>query len=271
MLCLPACLPACLVALLALHKERDGDRCAAALTEGVPGFLLPSLTRRARVAPEMEHVEAAALVREALAEPIEGRGLDEAGVGDEPHDAALPDAVAGPPDGPNVAIVEALREFGRRPRRVRLRDPRIELLVFDVRVVVVLAVLPDRVRRVPDDDADVELLLPRAPRAVVDKHARDEVVLLIELERVREADPLERLVRAAHDAVVSGLDVDRRDVVGEEHDLVRVDLLRVLPWQLLLRDEPALQEPRDERPRPGERVEDVHALTPERLAELGAE
>src|SRR5690606_14552623 len=104
--------------------------------------------------------------------------------------------VACPADGPHVVVVERdpVHRGGARP--IGLRDASVEQGVLDVAVVVVRALLPRGVRGIADDHLDVELLLPHAPRAVVDEHARDEVVLLVELERVREADPLERLVLA---------------------------------------------------------------------------
>ena len=41
-----------------------------------------------------------------------------------------------------------------------------------------------------------------------------------------EHDAVERLVVAAGEGVVGGLDVDRGDVVGEQHDLVGVEFGR---------------------------------------------
>ncbi len=48
------------------------------------------------------------------------------------------------------------------------------------------------------------------------------------LEGVGEHDPVEGLVLATKNAVEGGLDVDRGDVVGEQVDLVGVQLVGVL-------------------------------------------
>ena len=71
--------------------------------------------------------------------------------------------------------------------------------------------------------------------------------------------PVERLVRRVGSltiAVVGGLDVDGGDVVGEQHDLVGVQLVGVLARQVLRPDEAGLQQPDDEGAGAGERVED---------------
>ena len=64
------------------------------------------------------------------------------------------------------------------------------------------------------------------------------------------------------------LDMDRRDVVGEQHELVGVQLLAVLPPQIGVRDQRRLQQPDQEDAGAGEGVEDVDALVAQRAAEL---
>lgn len=70
--------------------------------------------------------------------------------------------------------------------------------------------------------------------------------------------------------MVGRFDVDRRDVVREQGDLVCVNLLGVLARQIFLRNQPALEQTRDERAGTGKRVDYMHSLATKRLAELGA-
>ncbi|CKM69207.1 Uncharacterised protein [Mycobacterium tuberculosis] len=70
--------------------------------------------------------------------------------------------------------------------------------------------------------------------------------------------------------MVGRLDVHRGDVVRQQHDLVGVQLLRVLSGEVGGRDQVGLQQPGNECARPGEAVQNMHALVgqpaPEMLA-----
>ena len=142
------------------------------------------------------------------------------------------------------------------------RDRRVERRVADVGVVVVLRLLPRRVRRIPDDHANVEPLLAIGPRVVAGEDQRvDHVVGLVHLERVGEHDPRERLVLATRVlALVGGLNVDCGDVVGEQRDLVGVQFRAVFAFERVGTDQPTLEQPGDEGAGPRERVEHMHAL-----------
>ena len=65
--------------------------------------------------------------------------------------------------------------------------------------------------------------------------------------------------------VVDLLDVDRRDVVGEQHELVREDLVLVLVFQGLGRDDAQLQQARHEGARAREGLDDGNARIPQAL------
>ena len=98
---------------------------------------------------------------------------------------------------------------------------------------------------------------------------RNQVVAFIHLEGVGQADALERHIIAALQPVIDRLDVDRGDVIGQQNDLVRVDLIAELVLQLLGRDQAGLQQPGDEGAGAGEGVDDVDAGGAEGLAEFG--
>ena len=98
-----------------------------------------------------------------------------------------------------------------------------------------------------------------------EEHLVHRVARLGQLEGVGEHDAVERLVlrilpRAGQRLAVGVLDVDGSDVVGQQQDLVGVQFFPVLARQVVRANQPRLQEARNERPRPRERVEDVHAL-----------
>ena len=67
------------------------------------------------------------------------------------------------------------------------------------------------------------------------------------------------------------LDVDGGDVVGQQQDLVGVQLVGVLAGEVVGLDEAGLEQPDDEGAGAGEAVEDVDALVGEPLAELLAQ
>jgi len=96
------------------------------------------------------------------------------------------------------------------------------------------------------------------------------------LEGVGEHDAFEGDVPGVRvglleEAVEGGFDVDGGDVVGEQQDLVRVQLIGVLAKQVAGADEPGLQQPDDEGAGAGERVEDVDAFVGEGGGELGVQ
>lgn len=95
------------------------------------------------------------------------------------------------------------------------------------------------------------------------------------LEGVGQDDAGEGLVVAgvgvfAGQGVVGGFDVDRGDVVGQQRDLVGVQLFRILAHEITGGDKPGLQKSGDKGAGAGESVEDVHTFVGECFAEVGA-
>ena len=70
------------------------------------------------------------------------------------------------------------------------------------------------------------------------------------------------------ESLVRRLDVDARNVVGQQHDLVGPQLPVILAPQVLGPDDPRFEQPHDERPSAGERVLHVHVGVGETVAEL---
>ena len=99
----------------------------------------------------------------------------------------------------------------------------------------------------------------------------DRAVAFVELEGVRQGHARELDVALVHallgaHLVVHLLDVDRRDVVGQQHELVREDVILVLVFQGLGRDEAQLQQASHEGARPREGLDDRDPRIPQTLA-----
>ena len=128
--------------------------------------------------------------------------------------------------------------------------------------------MPHRVRRIPHDHPDVQIPLPLAPFTVVFQQCAHQILALVHLEGIGQADSLEWHVPTTMQLMVGGLDVDGGYVVGEQHDLVGMDLVLVLVLQLCGPDQTRLQQARDEGAGAGEGVHDVDPLAAQRLAKL---
>ena len=126
-----------------------------------------------------------------------------------------------------------------------------------------------RIGRVADDHPNIQFLLPGAAVAIVRHQIADEVAfLLVKLEGVRKADTLERHIIAAQQTMIRGFNVDGRNVVGQQHDFVGVNLVSIFVLKLVELDKAGLQQARDERSRPGEWVQDMNAPAAKGLAEF---
>ena len=94
------------------------------------------------------------------------------------------------------------------------------------------------------------------------------LLALGQVQRIHEAQPAKRLV-ASGQLVIGVLDIQRRDVIGQQHHLVGEKLLAVHPWQVFLRD--AAQQVHGEVARAGAGIEHVDVRVAQRLAKLAFE
>ena len=235
--------------------------------ENVAALLSPSLSRRSRVPPQVVAVDGIELLNYRLPESVERVGVYETAVGHERHNAAFEmvlNPVGRQANRPDVWVVQ--RHFlAGRPLGVSLSYPSINAGIRPV--------IRRRPRRVADYDLDGQILLPLDALAVRGENGVEQRgVALIRLEGVRQDSAAERLaVRNARRVAVSRLYVHRRYPVRQRHNLVGVELARVLAPQGVLSDDAALNHARYERPRPRERVYDVDAFVSERRSELRVE
>ena len=235
--------------LRVFDEDGDGDRGAGALSEYVVFFLAAAFARCAGIAAQVEDVEAAEFFSQAFAQAVGGVGFYPAGIGDEADDAVIAfffDTVGCPADGADVAVVEGVFVGGGGLGGVGFADAFIKMRIGDIGVVIVGGFLSGGIRRVANDDADVQGFLSFAAGAVVHQHFVEVVAFFVHLEGVGEADAGEglvcrRLVFAACQVVVGGFDVDGGDVVGEQDDFVGVYFGAVFLRQAPARDDAALQ------------------------------
>ena len=92
----------------------------------------------------------------------------------------------------------------------------------------------------------------------------------MQVEGICQYDAVEGLIGAVGSppAVKRLFNVDGRDVVGEQDDLVGMKLSVVLPCEIGVQDQRGLEQPDEEDAGAGERVEDMNALVAQASAEL---
>ena len=97
---------------------------------------------------------------------------------------------------------------------------------------------------------------------------RDQIVLLVHLEGIRQAQASKWNVITFPEAMESGLNVNGRNVVGQQDNFVGVNLVTIFVFQLFRGHQAKLHQAGDERPRSGERVDDVNVFIPDALIKL---
>ncbi len=133
-----------------------------------------------------------------------------------------------------------------------------------VLVVVVFVGLPSVIGRVANNHEDARILLPfDSNRIGFSKQVH--LFRFRRLECIHKTDALECLVFPGR-LVILVLDVHAGDVIRQQHDFVGVQLVREFVRQGAARD--FTHEVHDEISRADERVENVHALGAECLAEF---
>ena len=253
------------------YQDGDRHRRAGALAEHLAAFPARPLALCPLVPPQVQHPDAVELFRQTSPHPGIDVAVDPRAVGDDGDDALLTDPVRRPPDCHLVGVVQAVLECRRRAGGVGVRYAPLQFGVVHVGVVVRRASLPRRPGRIADDHLNRQLLLALDPLAVVRQpEFRQARPLGVQVEGVGQHDAAEGLVTATRTAtaVERLLDVNGRDVIGKQHDLVGVQLLAVLPRQILVPDQPGLQQPDQEDAGAGEGVQNVHARLAQRTAKL---
>ena len=226
------------------------------------------------ITPQIIHVDVAELLGEGHPHPGSGVTIQPAPVGHISDDPAILDPQGGPLDRPNVGVVCGFLILRRGASYVGIADGFIQIRVPLILVVVVGGLLPDTPRRVAHDHLDIQLLQLLQALIVLHEHRLIQLVVLLPgLEGIREDQSREglvfpRLVQCTAQILVRGLDVHRRDVIGQQQDFVGVQLADVLPRQVVRLDQSQLQQPHQEGSGTREAVEHMHPLIGEGLAEV---
>ena len=219
-------------------------------------------------------------MNKATAETRARVGVEPASVGDVTENTAalVFDEVGGPTEGLDIGIVEGFVVCGLGVCHVGRLNSVVQPRIVLVLGIVVGGLLTNGVRRVADDDGDGGVVLGEDALGVGAEFLVVEKVVGFDLahpEGVAEDDAGEGgvFLLAAGAVVEDILDVDGGDVVGEEDNLVGVELLGVLAVEVVVADkaEVLLEEAGDEGARASEGVEDVDAFIGEAFTEVFAQ
>ena len=219
------------------------------------------------IAAQVQNVDRVEVVGEMFAHPVKRHTIEKSIVGHESDNPVVANSICCPSDRLYICIGKfvLVRRFGRFC--VCLRDPLVYHRVFTVLVIVVLVDLPHVVGRIADHHEHGRLPLALDALRVLGRKHR-HLPVLGQLEGVDEADAREGLINAGG-VVVLVLNVHAGDVVGQQHDLVAVQLPLVLALERGTRDR--AHHAHDEVAGADEGVDDVHALVGEGAAELALE
>ena len=217
-------------------------------------------------AAQVVAIDSVELGGQGFAEAVKGVGFDEPAVGDEGHDAALVallHPVGGQPESFHIRVVQGRQVASAGGCGVGFLHPAVD--------VGVSAVVGGRPGWVADDDADVQRFLPFNAIVVAGEQGGvHRVIGFVRLKGVGEHDAAEGFVLiGAGPVVVSSLDVDGGDVVGQQHNVVGVQFAGILAGQAGVLNQPALQQAGDKSTGADERLNDMHALIAEGSSELG--
>ena len=139
--------------------------------------------------------------------------------------------------------------------------------------------MADGIRRVTNDHIDGRILLPLNGGVVFAENVEvRNIAVFVDLECIGKRDIHKRHVvwnrftvalrGFLTQGVISGLDIDGGDVVGQQHDFCGKKLVGIFACHIFWFDEPRLQQAHHERRGPGEGVKDTHAFIAEPFAKV---
>ena len=139
--------------------------------------------------------------------------------------------------------------------------------------VVVRRLLPRGVRGIAHNHRDRCLPLHIHPVRVPREKLGCNMLPLLklpQLERIRQTDPRKTLIRRplSPKPVIHILDIHRRNIVRKKNDLICMNLRLILPLQILRANQTACKKPRNKRPRPRKRIQNMYTLIRQTTPEL---
>ena len=224
-----------------LDENHNGDGGAAALSKDLAAFLSRLLTDGALIPLQMPDVDRAEFFGHALAHAVGTVGVDPTRIRHEANDTLFANAVRSPTVRTNVGIVKRVLKRRLCSGCIGFCNTGIEFFVMLILIVIIGTILPNRVRRVADNHANVRLKNGLEALVVLCQRGLEEIRLRVVGKRVRPDENLVRLIlrRVVNRAtlVENRLKIHGRDVVRQRHNLAGVKLVLELRLEFVLRDE----------------------------------
>ena len=157
---------------------------------------------------------------------------------------------------------------------VSIGDALIKDIVFLILSVVIGAPLPDGVRRVADDDANIGFILFVNGKGIL--HHKAEKILDggigVEGKSIGQTNAVEgEIILIARAGVEGVFDVDGGDVISQQDNLIGVQFVLILATEILIVNQFELNQSGDESAGAGERIENVNAPVGKICIKLRAE
>ena len=148
-------------------------------------------------------------------------------IGNKTENTLVADAIRGPTEGPDIGIIEAIFQRCCGMGCIGCRNAPVPIRRFQILVVVVGVVLPYGIGRIADNDADIPAFLLFHTVGIFRKTNIYFPIILIHLKGIRQANAGKRLIRLSGHAVIGFLYVDRRNVIGQQHNFVGVQFIPI--------------------------------------------
>src|SRR5450755_1160945 len=163
-----------------------------------------------------------------------------------------------------ICIPKCISVSSTRVFSISLLYTFVDHLILTIFVIIVLTYLSSIIRWIANHHHNLSSFFFLYSFRIF-LHKQGQLSSFCQFQRIHEADALEGFI-VAHFGVVFVLDVQGRDVVREQHNLVTEEVVLVLVLQLVARD--AMQQVDDKAAGARRRIEDLHAGLGDRRAEL---
>ena len=204
----------------------------------------------------MKNIQAGKFFRQAFAYTIKSITVKPTGIGYETDDALLADAFTCPTDGADIAVIQVFLQGGFGMGGIGFGNLAIQMRIGNVFVTVIFTFLPCRVRRIADNHLNIQFFLAFTARAVIHQQLVQYIAFFIHLKRIGQTNAVKGNILAAlcsftvdiavQQAVVSGFNINRGNVIGKQNNFVGMNFVTVFFRQLFRRNNAALQQPCNE-------------------------
>jgi len=243
-----------------LDEQGDGNRGTGAGTKNFAAFPAGQFAGCPLISPQIEHIDGGKFFFQFMAETVRRVAVQPRAIGNKTENALVADAIRSPAEGPDIGIIQAVFVGGGGVGYISRFNACIQIRIFQILVVVVGVVLPYGIGRIADNDADIPAFLFFYALGIFRKANIYFPIILIHLKSIRQANAGKRLIRLSGHAVIGFLNVDCRNVIGQQHNFVGMQLIPIFQGQHVRRDESAFHHADGERPGSREGVKNMNAL-----------